>query len=75
MRGGGCLTARCCLYASGFPSCFSSGFPGDTKTGLERQSDSCLSFLEQPRTEVRNAEEGLVNLGAVEGCHFSVLWD
>lgn len=73
VREGGCCTAKCCLYAIGFPSCFSSDFPGDTETGLEWQSDSCLSVLEQPRTEVRNAEEGLVNLGAVECCHFSVL--
>lgn len=71
VREGGCHIARCRLYATGFPSCFSSDFPGDTKTGLECQSDSCLSVLEQPRTEVRNAEEERVNLGAVESCH---LW-
>lgn len=53
----------------GVPSCFPSDFPDDAETGLEWQSDSCLSVLEQPRTDVRNAEEGWVNLGTAEGCH------
>lgn len=69
---GDCHIARCWLCAVGFPSCFSSDFPGDTETGLEWQSDSCLSVLEQLRAEVRNAEEGLFHSGATEACHFSI---
>lgn len=62
MKEGGCHIARCGLCAVGFPSCFSHDFPGDMETGLEWQSDSCLSVLELPQTGVRNAEEGLAQL-------------
>lgn len=74
VRESGCHVARCSLYAVGLPSSFFSGFPGGTETGLEWLSDSRLSVLEQPRTEARNAGEGLAHLGAVEGCHFSAPW-
>lgn len=71
VREGGCtLQSAIFMLSVGVPSCVSSDFPGDAEKGLEWQSDSYLSVLEQPKTEVRNEEEGLVNSGTVEGCHF-----
>lgn len=63
---------RCHLYVAEFPSCFLSGFPGDTEAGLEWQSDSC-PFYSESSLELRLGmrRKDRLTWGAVEGCHFS----
>lgn len=72
VRQGGCCIAKCSLYSVGIPSCFPTDFPGDAEKGWNGSLTHAF-VLEQPRTEVRNAGEGLVNLGAAEGYHFCPL--